>query len=494
MVLRPLCYNERMRSALLFLFALLLLPLTPAQAHEMPPTVPKFAQVETHRIRIVNSVDGAIQVSSDKGQTWQLIGRVTAPATQSLMGYSASGYAQPGTVCATAVHGLRIRVGDLDTPDPLLINIIPREFAQTPNLFGGHIAGLSGIYTNISVGQSIFRELSPLVGNPVFLGRGSTNDLGPLPLNYIPRVGDVLQIQVLQPANPLKEVDFDNVAGGEVNATYADGTKQLLTHVVKPVVGVGRYDGCSYSGVGAINTNHDGVITISTAPATTSPLFEGVGDERRGGFQIQPAYHNAQGDGAGAPSVLVIGSRKKPPAPEMEGTPPLFYGYFDLGWSSDQPKHSWRTEVQRNHGPWQPMPTLIGSLTLALADVTALRLIRDEPADDSWRLAQIKIAEKEYAVQALASAQSGKTVVERGEITINAAAPDRRTAYVAFFVDGELKGITNNAPYSFNWNTTQVPDGEYVVEAQTQDSSNQPLTSTRIKVWVDNRRHLTKGT
>jgi len=32
------------------------------------------------------------------------------------------------------------------------------------------------------------------------------------------------------------------------------------------------------------------------------------------------------------------------------------------------------------------------------------------------------------------------------------------------------------------------------VEAQTQDSSNQPLTSTRIKVWVDNRRHLTKGT
>ena len=98
-----------MRFAL-FLCSLLLLPFTFASAHEMPPTFPAFAQVESHRIRIVNSLEGAIQISTDKGQTWHLIGRVTAPATQSLMGYSASGYAQPGTVAATAVHGLRIRV------------------------------------------------------------------------------------------------------------------------------------------------------------------------------------------------------------------------------------------------------------------------------------------------------------------------------------------------------------------------------------------------
>ncbi len=437
--------------------------------------------MESHRIRIVNTVDGAIQVSADKGRTWHLIGRVTAPATQSLMGYSASGYAQPGTVAATAVHGLRIRVGDITTPDPLLVNILPREFAQTPNLFGGQVSGLSGIYTNISAGTSIFRELSPLVGNPVFMERGMSGDLVPLPLNYVPHPGDILQITVLQPVNPLKEVFFDNVAGGEVTATYADGTKQLLTHVVKPLVGVGRYDGTAYTGVGAINTNHDGVITIGTAPVSTSPLLEGTGEERRGGFQIQPAYHNAQGDGAGAPSVLVIGSRKKPPAPEMEGTPPLFNGYFDLAGNPDQPKHSWRTEVQRRHGPWQPMPTVIGAQTLALADVTALRLVRDEPGDPEWRLAQIKIAEHDYAVQALADARAGRTQVQRGEVTFNAATPDRRTAYVAFYVDGELKGITNSAPYSFNWNTTQVPDGEYVIEAQAQDAGSQPLSSTRTK-------------
>jgi len=479
-----------------FLFCLLLsasfLPASlPSFAHEMPPTFPPFAQVETHRIRIVNSADGAIQISTDRGRTWHLIGRVTAPATQSLMGYSASGYAQPGTVAATAVHGLRLRVGDLDTPDPLLINILPKEFSQTPTLFGGHVSGLSGIYTNIPVGTSIFRELSPLVGNRVFLESGMGNGQSPLPLNYIPCEGDVLQITVRQPANPLAEVFFDNTAGGEVRAIYADGISKLLTHVVKPVVGIGRYDGCSYTGVGAINTNHDGVITISTAPVTTSPLFEGTGAERRGGFQIQPAYHNAQGDGAGAPSGLVIGSHKKPSTPEMEGTPPLFYGYFDLGWGIDQPKHSWRMEVQHQHGPWQPMPTLIGSKPLALADVTALRLVRDSPPDASWREAQVRIAEKEYAALALADARAGKSLVERGEVTFSAATPDRRTAFVAFYLDGQLRGITNTVPYSFRWNSTDVPDGEYVIEAQAQDASNQPLSSTRTKIWIDNHHRVT---
>jgi hypothetical protein len=486
-----------MRVPALLFSVLLLCPFfltTPhVRAEEKPPAFAPFAQVETHRIRIVNSVDGAIQVSDDTGKTWHLVGRVTAPATQSLMGYSASGYAQPGTVAAVAVHGLRIRVGDMDTPDPLLINILPREFAQTPNLFGGHVSGLSGIYTNIPVGSGIFRDLSPLVGSPVFL-ENNLGGLRPLPLNYIPQAGDVLLIRVLAPQNPLKEVFFDNVAGGEVRVTFANRTTRLLTHVVKPVVGVGRYDGCSYTGVGALNTNHDGVLTVSTAPVTTSPLFEGIGPERRGGFQIQPAYHNAQGDGAGAPSVLVIGSRKKPPAPEMEGTPPLFYGYFDLAWSRDQPGHSWRAEVQRRHGPWQPMPSLIGDRTLALADVTALRLVRGEAGDAAWRAGEITVAEKDYALRALAVARAGKTMVTRGRITLTAAAPDRRTAYVAFYVDGEFRGVTNSAPYRFDWNTRQVPDGEYVIEALAQDASSQTLSSTRTKIWVDNGRKVGAGT
>ena len=472
-------------SALLVCFLFFLL--APSIADETPPSFPAFPQVETHRIRIVNTVDGAIQVSDDAGKNWHLIGRVTAPATQSLMGYSAAGYARPATVAATAVHGLRIRVGDNGTPDPLLINILPREFAQTPNLFGGHVSGLSGIYTTIPVGTSIFRGLSPLVGNPVSLEHGMGSDLQPLPINYVPRDGDVLEVVVLAPANPLKEVFFDNHAGGDVRVTYADGTAQVLTHVVKPVVGIGRYDGCSYSGVGAINTNHDGVITISTAPVSTSPLFEGIGPERRGGFQIQPAFHNAQGDGAGAPWVLVIGSRKRPGAPEMEGRPPLFDGYFDLAWSLSEPQHSWRAEIQRQHGGWEPMPALVGSQTLALADVTALRLVRGTSGDKPWRDGQIRMAEADYAQTARAVARAGKSLVERGAISFSVAAPDRRTAFISFYRDGQFAGVTNSIPYTFRWDTREVPDGEYVIEAEAQDASNQTLSTTRTKIWVDNK-------
>ena len=479
-----------MRVTALFCFLFTFLAVG-SRAGESPPSFAPFEQVETHRIRVVNSVDGAIQVSDDGGKKWHLIGRVTAPATESLMGYSAAGYARTGTVSATAVHGLRIRVGDYGTPDPLLVNILPREFAQTPKLFGGQVSGLSGIYTTIPVGTSIFRGLSPLVGNPVFLEHGMGSDLQPLPVNYLPRDGDVLEILVLAPANPLQEVDFDNHAGGDVRVAYADGTTQVVTHVVKPVVGIGRYDGCSYTGVGAINTNHDGVITVSTAPVSTSPLFEGIGPERRGGFQIQPAFHNAQGDGAGAPSVLVIGSRKKPDAPEMEGRPPLFYGYFDLAWNPDEPQHSWRAEVQRRHGPWTSMPVLVGSRTLALADITAIRLVRAASGDKTWRSGQIKVAVADYVQTAAAAARAGHSLVERGAISFSVAAPDRRTAFIAFYRDGEFAGITNSVPYTFRWDTHEVPDGEYVIEAEAQDAGNQTLSTTRTKIFVDNTRKLT---
>ena len=49
--------------------------------------------VELHRLRIVNAKDGAIQVSTDAGQTWRLVGRVNAPATTVAEGYLAANYA-----------------------------------------------------------------------------------------------------------------------------------------------------------------------------------------------------------------------------------------------------------------------------------------------------------------------------------------------------------------------------------------------------------------
>ncbi len=485
-----------MRCLLAFLCLWCALPIlaqsaNPVLPRQSPPTIAPFDQVETLRLRVQNIVAGAVQVSSDQGKTWRLVGRVTAPATDNVTGYLASGYAQPGKVAATAVHGIRIRVGGLGNAYPKIISIIPREFAQTPKLFGGLVAGVSGIYTDIPTGTSIFRELSPYVGNTVYLELSS--GLAPLPDDYSPRPGDTLDIIVQRPANPLREVVFENKTGGNVTATYADGTTQVVTTVLKPVLGVGRFDGTSYTGVGALNTNHTGVITVSTAPVTTSHLFEGDGPERRGGFQIEPVFHNSQTPEAGAPQVLIVGSPDKRRVPDLEGTPPLFDGYFDLAWLPGDLKHSWLAEAKlRGSDSWQMMPTAIGNLPNALQNVTAIRLIRNATDNQSWRIGRIASASQTYQQASRALAQAGKMPVERGRVTINAVANDPKTKYVAFYVDGSFEGLTNSAPYSFLWNTREVPDGEYMMEARAEDDNNTVLSVTRTKVWVDNARAMVR--
>jgi hypothetical protein len=122
---------------------------------EVPPDFLPPMTVEAWRIRIDNFANGSICVSSDMGKTWTVIGRVTRPADRNLPGYLAAGYAPIGTVAATAVHGIRIRVGDTSTAYPLMINIVPEEFYKVDDSFGDHLSGDSGIYTDIPTGESI---------------------------------------------------------------------------------------------------------------------------------------------------------------------------------------------------------------------------------------------------------------------------------------------------------------------------------------------------
>lgn len=463
----------------------------PVGPRETPPAVAPYAEQETHRIRIVNAPDGPIQVSTDAGRTWRLVGRVTAPATQSIMGYLASGYAPPSSVSATAVHGIRIRVGDLSRAYPLLISILPREFAQTPVRFGGHVSGASGIYTNIPTGTGIFRELSPYASNPVFLQNGD-GPLALLPVNYAPREDDTLVLVVRRPVNALRSVVFENRVGGPVTATFADGAEKVVTTVIKPVLGVGRFDGTSFTGVGAVNTNHSGVITVSTAPVTTSTLLEGVGPERRGGFQIEPAYHNSQTDEAGAPSILVVGVPGKKRTPDQEGTPPLFHGYINLDWDPADSRHSWRAEIRRGgpDAPWLPMPTHVGNQPSALSGVSAVRLSQDDPGDAAWLQTRIDAVAQSYATRAIALARSGKTEVVRGSKTVDISVSDARAKFIAFYVDGAFKALSNTHPFTFTWDTHDSPDGEYVLEARAEDDNLDTVQSTRTRVWVDNKRRL----
>jgi len=471
---------------------LLAAPAWAASPKEVPPTFPSYPTVEAWRIRIDNAPDGPIQVSTDQGETWRLIGRVTEPATRTLMGYLASGYAPIGTVAATAVHGIRIRVGDTSTAYPPMINIIPKQFAVTPNYFGGHIAGASGIYTDIPAGVSLFRELAPYAGSPVYLQDGDGH-LSRLTAFYAPSINDQLVIVARRPANPLRQVVFENKTGGDVTATFAHGDPVVVTHVAKPVLGVGRYDGTSYTGVGAVNTNHMCVITISTAPISSSPLLEGTGPERRGGFQIEPTYHNSQTEEAGSPQTIVVGPRKAD-GPTLEGTPPLFFGYIDLAYSPGDTAHSWICDVQyAGSSDWKSMPEIVGNQPDAFArrHIVAFRLRRQKGADDrDWLAMRVLNDAGDYEASRRAIARAGKETVARGTLAVDARATDPETQYVQLYVDGEFAGLTNSRPYRLDWDTRQVTDGEHLVEARAVSRSGGLLSTMRSLVYVDNARKL----
>src|SRR5205823_3608144 len=47
---------------------------TSTPPRESPRDFKPFAQVETHRIRITNAIEGEVQVSTDAGATWAVVG------------------------------------------------------------------------------------------------------------------------------------------------------------------------------------------------------------------------------------------------------------------------------------------------------------------------------------------------------------------------------------------------------------------------------------
>ncbi|GAB4467241.1 MAG: hypothetical protein OHK0029_39120 [Armatimonadaceae bacterium] len=464
-------------------------------------------KIELHRIRIVNQKDGAIQGSTDQGKTWRLLGRVIAPAVTVAPGYVAAEYAPQGSVAATATHGIRLRIG-ADNPNggpPTILGVEPVEYAsraiingQRPNKgFGGYISGTAGIFTDIPAGRSLFGGLAPLPGNPLLL-ETTNGKLIPLPPSFMPQGrGEVLQIVVQAPKNSLSSLVFENRTGGAVTATYEDGTTEQVSQVVRPVKGVGRFDGTAYTGVGKLNTAHTGVITVSTAPENRMRP-EGVGAEQRGGFQISPEWHSSRTEEFGAPQVMTVGT-PGPRRRELEGIPPLFLDTVSL-YGNDAV-----VEVSVDNGPWEPMPTIVGlqneaftglGLTrlwkaqgvprTAAKGITAFRFTLPtlEPPMSETALAAASDA---YRKLRLIAARNKKVPIVTGILTINAN-PTNATnvSMVRFLVEGSPKGFTNIPPYAIRWDTRQVPDGEYLVEAEAMDENGSVIATSRRRVFVLN--------
>lgn len=352
---------------------------------------------ELYRIRVLNQKNGAIEVASAGSDEFHRVGSVTAPARTSARGFLASIYAEPGTIAATAVHGIRIKVAGVKNchlQDTRLISIVPAEFSVIPKGFGGHVSGTSGICTDIPAGEAIFRNLSPFVGNRVFVVRGGRTE--PLPHGYVPRVGDRLTIVVMVPRKYPIEIVFENKTRGRVLAVYGDTNTEIAT-VVRPVKGVGRYDATGYTGIGRVNTNHTGVITISTAPIAPGKK-DGSSIETRGGFMIQPSRHALESKETA--QVMVVAPASS--GAWLEGSPPLFSGYIGLAHDPGSESGSFAVDVRVAGGEWRALPPLVGRQDNALAEfrgggvVTHVR-IRFPELSAEWIASQIASAATAYA-------------------------------------------------------------------------------------------------
>lgn len=346
-------------------------PTSAVEEENHPEFVPLF------NILIENKKDGKIII--EEGEEQKIIGTVlSAAGTVNRQGYTASGWARAGTVAATAVNAVHIKVGQAGTKG-VLFSMLPKELYEKPKNYKSYYDSSSAIVTDMPAGTLMFGgEFSPFVGNKVFLVKGEERI--PIPEDYSPVEGDTVEIHVEQPLMLPEEIEFENRFGGFIRLRYVDGREKVIGQVLKPVAGVGRFEGSVYADVGRIRANHTGVICVSTSP---------VG--KIGGFQIIPDNHGMSPEMKFARLLtqwMVVG----PPSvddPSTEGTAPLFSYfirpvYFPLGQRGrtlDQMLDMYIAQARINGGEWQRMPAVTGRVDDALVDVTHIRILFPLKAD-----------------------------------------------------------------------------------------------------------------
>ena len=418
---------------------------------------------ELYRIRIFNAEAGPVEVSADAGKTYLKVGKVTLAATMSTKGYAASVYALQGTVAATAVHGIRIKtVGqkECSRDEAMVISIVPAEFTEAPRGFGGYSSGSSVICTDLPTGQAIFRNLSPLVGNKVFKQVGDR--LIPLWDGYVPQEHDVLVIVVTSPERYPEAITFENREGGIVEAVYSDG-KETIAKVQRPVKGVGRFDATGYTGVGRINTNHSGVLTISTAPIVDGEK-DGSSVETRGGFMIQPSRHAKLAQEVA--QVMIVAPIS---GAWLEGAPPLFSGYFGLFYDPTDDTRSFTVDAKKKGTDWIPLPQVIGVHEDALATLTDLRIRFPKLTAKSVN-SQLAKCNAEYTAACRAKAIKSGSLVS-GTLTLDMGGGGLEgVSLVSLYVDGQFRGAINTTPYVFTIDTGSLSKGEHSAELRAVDA------------------------
>ena len=355
-----------------------------------PEVAPEIATptIEIARLRLQNIKGGLIEGSRDGGQTWETVGHIAVPVIKTNpKGYTAARYGPPGSVVASAVNAIHLKAGQNTKENRGIIwSLAPTSETQAgKNSLQSEVSPQSAAYTDVPGGSGIFGGVyTPFVGNPLFLDNDRNNILAPLPDNYTPKLGDSWVIQIRRPAKYPREIIFENRFGGLITIRYPNEEPRVIGTVLRPVLGVGRFVGSYFSGVGRLRANHNGVIDISTSP-------RGV----VGSFQIVPANHAQSPETSYIRELtqwMVIGPVSALDR-SWEGSAPLFSQFLRPRFDendinepvfADSLISRFAFEVQKKGKTgWQPMPTfwLLADKPLpnwagtALANVERFRIV-----------------------------------------------------------------------------------------------------------------------
>ncbi|MDR3331102.1 MAG: hypothetical protein LBT08_00595 [Synergistaceae bacterium] len=312
--------------------------------------------------RIEFSVGGRVTSFLPDGRSFDLGLVVKLPEKTRWPSYTASAWGTPGSITASAVNAVHILMGVEDGKGRTM-SVIPQE-TIAPAAGAG-----AAIVLDAQAGTGFFGAWAPPVGTKIFT---ETPDKPLSPLSErLPEPGDVMIFRVTEDDMPYM-VEIENRPGGRVIAWSGSGV-QIIARVIRPLAGVGRFEGTLFQDAGRIRANHSGVIDVSTCERGSI-----------GGFQIIPwdhALNSKEMQGAWQLTQwLIIGPADG--VSMMGGTHPLFSGGLVPGVSSNEQLWDvWSTYGRRplvlarlNGGEWGKLPIARGKVDDALLNVTHLRI------------------------------------------------------------------------------------------------------------------------
>lgn len=286
---------------------------------------------------------------------------LTVPTKLNYPAYTASKWAEPSTVCASAVNAIHILV-DVINGHGRIISIIPSI------TFAPAAGTVSYFAIENYAGTFIFGALAPLTGSKVTI----LHDGHEHPITDTPQEGDTLIIRTATaPDTDVYMIDIENRPGGRVIAHSSDSVK-VIARVLRPVSGVGRFGGTEFQNRGRIRASHSGVIDVSTARRGSI-----------GGLQIIPVKHaltsHEMANAWKLTQWMIIAPL--PDAPDLEGHAPLYKDSLLPGAQLNDKLPGLNTYTRRplilcrrNGGDWEYLPEVSGKVDDALKSITHLRV------------------------------------------------------------------------------------------------------------------------